>query len=114
MTDIDESARALRKALHPTQILVGVGYSMGAIVISNYVARSGESCQIDAAMAISGGLDMRQNLRFKRSIRLWQPMLAQGINCPVDNKVFHLFQSHLIPCFTFLSRAKGRLYFKQI
>ena len=52
---------------------------MGAIVISNYVARSGKHCQIDAAIAISGGLDMRENLRFKRSIRLWQPMLAQGI-----------------------------------
>jgi hypothetical protein len=52
---------------------------MGAIVISNYVSRSGKRCQLDAAMAISGGLDMREMLRFKRSMRLWQPMLAQGI-----------------------------------
>ena len=34
---------------------------------------------LDAAMAISGGLDMRQNLSFKRSMRLWQPMLTFGL-----------------------------------
>lgn len=30
-------------------------------------------------MAISGGLDMRQQLNFKRSMRLWQPMLTSGL-----------------------------------
>lgn len=30
-------------------------------------------------MAVSGGLDMRQNLNFKRSMRLWQPMLTFGL-----------------------------------
>mmetsp|Transcript_37547 Transcript_37547/g.80102 ORF Transcript_37547/g.80102 Transcript_37547/m.80102 type:complete len:208 (+) Transcript_37547:784-1407(+) len=30
-------------------------------------------------MAISGGLDMRQQLNFKRSMRLWQPMLTFGL-----------------------------------
>lgn len=34
---------------------------------------------LDAAMAISGGLDMRQNLNFRRSMRLWQPMLTFGL-----------------------------------
>ena len=27
-------------------------------------------------MAISGGLDLRQQLNFKRSMRLWQPILT--------------------------------------
>lgn len=30
-------------------------------------------------MAVSGGLDMRQQLNFKRSMRLWQPMLTFGL-----------------------------------
>ncbi len=30
-------------------------------------------------MAISGGLDMRQQLNFRRSMRLWQPMLTFGL-----------------------------------
>ena len=30
-------------------------------------------------MAISGGLDMRQQLNFRRSMRLWQPMLTMGL-----------------------------------
>ena len=51
----------------------------GAIILSNYVARSGKHCALDAAMAISGGLDMRQQLNFKRSMRLWQPMLTIGL-----------------------------------
>ena len=34
---------------------------------------------LDAAMAVSGGLDMRQQLNFKRSMRLWQPMLTFGL-----------------------------------
>lgn len=77
--DIENSSRAIRKALHPNQILAGVGFSMGAIVLSNYVARSGTDCHLDAAVAVSGGLDLREQLTFRRSMRLWQPMLAQGL-----------------------------------
>jgi hypothetical protein len=43
------------------------------------VAASGKDCALDAAMAISGGLDMRQQLNFFRSMRLWQPMLAKEL-----------------------------------
>lgn len=77
--DADHAARALRKALGPHQILAGVGYSMGAIVLSNYVARSGKDCALDAAMAISGGLDMRHQNFYERAQRLWQPMLAKEL-----------------------------------
>lgn len=85
--DVDVAARAVRKGLAEVakangverQILSGVGYSMGAIILSNYVARSGESCALDAATAVSGGLDMRQQLNFRRSMRLWQPLLTFGL-----------------------------------
>ena len=77
--DIDTAAKAISAAKGHDQLLAGVGYSMGAIVLSNYVARSGKDCHLDAAMAISGGLDMREMLNFKRSMRLWQPMLAQTL-----------------------------------
>ena len=79
VSDVDASAKAIRKGLGPNQIVAGVGYSMGAIIISNYVARSGGECGLDAAVAVSGGLDMRENLNFMRSMRLWQPMLAQSL-----------------------------------
>lgn len=79
ITDVDATAKAIRKGLEENQMLAGVGYSMGAIILSNYVARSGSKCQLDCAMAISGGLDMRENLNFIRSMRLWQPMLAQTL-----------------------------------
>mmetsp|Transcript_2559 Transcript_2559/g.3650 ORF Transcript_2559/g.3650 Transcript_2559/m.3650 type:complete len:293 (+) Transcript_2559:1222-2100(+) len=54
ITDVEVSAEAVSKAKGPNQLLAGVGYSMGAIIISNYVARSGSGCHLDAAMAISG------------------------------------------------------------
>ena len=86
--DVDIAARALKRGLASlseqqrrprTQILVGVGYSMGGIILSNYVARSGKHCSLDAAISVSGGLDMRHQLNFRRSMRLWQPMLTFGL-----------------------------------
>lgn len=85
--DVDIAARAVRRGLEEVarvngvdrQVLSGVGYSMGAIILSNYVARSGENCALDSAVAVSGGLDMRQQLNFRRSMRLWQPMLTFGL-----------------------------------
>ncbi len=79
VTDVHASAKAVQKAIPENQVLAGVGYSMGAIILSNYVARYGDSVHLDTAMAISGGLDMRENLNFRRSMRLWQPMLAQSL-----------------------------------
>lgn len=52
---------------------------MGGIILSNYVARSGKHCSLDAAISVSGGLDMRHQLNFRRSMRLWQPMLTFGL-----------------------------------
>ena len=79
ISDVHSAAGHLRKALSDGQLLAGVGYSLGAIVLSNYVTRSGEDCHLDAAMAISGGLDMREQINFYRSQRLWQPFLAKEL-----------------------------------
>lgn len=77
--DAHSAATALQKVCGEEQLLAGVGYSMGAIILSNYVARSGDNCALDAAVAISGGLDMRFEHDFYRAQRLWQPMLAQEL-----------------------------------
>lgn len=52
---------------------------MGAIILSNMVARTGKECALDAAIAISGGLDMRAQIDYHRAQRLWQPMLCQEL-----------------------------------
>ena len=65
-----------QKQQQQQQILVGVGYSMGGIIMSNYVASYGAAVQFDAAIAVSGGLDMRYQEHAYRTQRLWQPMLA--------------------------------------
>jgi predicted alpha/beta-fold hydrolase len=69
----------LRHAALPQQALVAVGYSMGAIVLSNMVVRAGNYSVLDGAVAISGGLDMREQKDFSRAQRLWQPMLCKQL-----------------------------------
>ncbi len=76
-SDAHTAASVIRdRALADGQTLVGAGYSMGAIIMANYVASSGQNCALDAAVAVSGGLDMRYQEHFYRAQRLWQPMLA--------------------------------------
>lgn len=87
----------LRSVLAPNQILIGVGYSLGGIILSNYVAsvssllppdNDGKTnddddknsdkngCPLDGAISISGALDYRIQKYNLRSKRLWQPMLT--------------------------------------
>jgi alpha-beta hydrolase superfamily lysophospholipase len=68
---------ALRHAVSEDQIIVAVGYSMGAIILNNYVSSYGSEVPLDGAIAISGGLDMRYQEDFARAQRLWQPMLTE-------------------------------------
>mmetsp|Transcript_38012 Transcript_38012/g.57865 ORF Transcript_38012/g.57865 Transcript_38012/m.57865 type:complete len:169 (-) Transcript_38012:764-1270(-) len=77
--DVAEAAMKVRQSIGPNQILTGVGFSMGGIILSNYVARSGESCQLHAAIAVSGGLDLREQVNSHRSQRLWQPVMARRL-----------------------------------
>ena len=78
ISDVHDSAVAIKKALG-SQILVGVGYSMGAIILNSYVAAAGKSCALDAAFSISGALDCRYELSDTRSKILWQPLLADSL-----------------------------------
>jgi len=78
-TDAHAAAKALRDGLREGQILAGVGYSMGGIIMANYVARSGPDCAMDVAVSISGGLDMRYETNFYRAQRLWQPLLTEEL-----------------------------------
>lgn len=86
------------RALAKGQILVGAGYSMGAIIIANYVASYGKDCALDAAVAVSGGLDMRYQEHFYRAQRLWQPMLAGTLRDDfLLGKFGHLAKAKLTP-----------------
>jgi predicted alpha/beta-fold hydrolase len=80
-TDAHEAACALKKAIrnNDKQMLAGVGYSMGGIILANYVSRSGKDCALDSAVVISGGLCMRYEIDFRRAQRLWQPILTQEL-----------------------------------
>jgi predicted alpha/beta-fold hydrolase len=77
--DPHAAAQALRKALADGQVLGGVGYSMGAIILNNMVAQAGPDCALDAAVTISGGLDLRYQIDNARAQRLWQPILTEEL-----------------------------------
>jgi predicted alpha/beta-fold hydrolase len=72
-TDAYESMVAVRTAAGPDQFVAAVGYSMGAAILGNVMTKRPP---VDAAVAISGGLDMRAELDFYRAMRLWQPLLV--------------------------------------
>lgn len=75
-SDAHETALALHRVLEPGQVLAGVGYSMGAIVLGNYVASAGSECALDVAFAISGALECRHEQNYTRAQRMWQPMIG--------------------------------------
>eukprot|EP00123_Amoebidium_parasiticum_P020611 comp5352_c0_seq1/m.1331 comp5352_c0_seq1/g.1331 ORF comp5352_c0_seq1/g.1331 comp5352_c0_seq1/m.1331 type:complete len:489 (-) comp5352_c0_seq1:92-1558(-) len=56
--------------------VVGAGFSMGAIVLSNYVAQMGKDCPLKAAVSVAGCFRTDLNMHFSHSRLLWQPFLA--------------------------------------
>jgi predicted alpha/beta-fold hydrolase len=78
VSDIATTISTIRNSgiVAESQSLVGAGFSMGAIILANYVARSGPDCGLDAAIAVSGTLDSRPQYMNERAKRLWQPMLT--------------------------------------
>jgi len=83
ISDVSAVARALKKAINEVShgdglLLAGVGYSMGAITLANYVAQVNPP-DIDVAIAFSGSLDTTQQENFQRSASLWQPFVAKAM-----------------------------------
>ena len=58
--------------------MAGVGYSMGAITLANYVSQVNPP-YLDAAIAFSGALDTKEQINFHRSSTLWQPFIAKAM-----------------------------------
>lgn len=78
LSDVHAAATTIRRAMMngTNQMLAGVGYSMGAIVLNNYVATYGSDCALSAGFSVSGALDCRLEMDFVRPKRVWQPMIA--------------------------------------
>jgi len=98
--DVHISAKRLRKVMDETGMsgkLIGVGFSMGGIVLSNYVARSGKDCALDAAVAVGAGIDMRFNRYFQRSLWLWQPFLSRSLLDQFFYRFLPLYKKLLTP-----------------
>jgi predicted alpha/beta-fold hydrolase len=58
------------------QVLGGVGYSLGAIVLNQYVASYGERVALDVSVSISGAMDCTFQQVYRRSQRIWQSMIV--------------------------------------
>jgi predicted alpha/beta-fold hydrolase len=104
-SDVDAAAKALKAAMTKVRhnpkspengpMLVGVGYSMGAITLANYVARAGQNCALDIAIGFSGALDTREQLTFHRSASLWQPFIAKAMRDTLIGKFLKQIESKL-------------------
>ncbi|KAL7541916.1 hypothetical protein ACHAXR_011674 [Thalassiosira sp. AJA248-18] len=91
VSDVNAAAKALKRAINQVgpesgrMLLAGVGYSMGAITLANYVA-SDSKCDLEVAIAISGSLDTTQQPYFQRSASLWQPFVAKAMRDALFSK----------------------------
>jgi predicted alpha/beta-fold hydrolase len=101
--DVEAAARALKSAIREVSngdeapLLSGVGYSMGAITLGNYVATSGAQCELDAAVSISGALDTREQVKFPRSASLWQPFITKAIRDTLLSSFGNKIRNKLTP-----------------
>ena len=59
-SDLEALVKLVAKVAPPTP-LVGVGFSMGAIVLANYLGVAGSRCPLVAAIAVSGCMDAEAN-----------------------------------------------------
>ncbi|KAG7353123.1 hypothetical protein IV203_009171 [Nitzschia inconspicua] len=74
--DAHSAAAVLRNRVKgDNQVLAGVGYSLGAIVLNHYVASFGTQVALDVSVAISGALDCTFQEVYNRSQRIWQTMI---------------------------------------
>ena len=79
-SDAHAAAKILRERVkQPDQILAGVGYSLGAIVLNHYVSSAGDDVALDVSVSISGALACKYQKDFARSRRVWQPVIVANM-----------------------------------
>jgi len=75
--DVHSAASILRdRVKEKGQVLAGVGYSIGAIVLNHYVSSFGDQVALDVSVSISGALDCTYQKEYFRSQRIWQSMIV--------------------------------------
>ena len=79
LDDVHHTTTALRKAVGKSVNIIGVGYSMGGIILNNYACTYGDECPLDGAISLSSLLDCESNQSFKESQTYWEPILAKGL-----------------------------------
>jgi predicted alpha/beta-fold hydrolase len=65
----------------PGTPLLGIGFSMGAIVLNNYLASAGESTPLAAAVSVSGMVNTHESARGfpnEYSRQVWQPFILRA------------------------------------
>jgi len=79
-SDAHAATKILRERVkQPDQILAGVGYSLGAIVLNHYVSSAGDDVALDVSVSISGALACKYQKEFARSRRVWQPVIVANM-----------------------------------
>jgi predicted alpha/beta-fold hydrolase len=74
--DIDTVVNIIRKVVGPSTKIAGVGFSMGGVILANYMAKMGKQCGLDAGVSLGGCLDCVANHSYWESRELWQQVLC--------------------------------------
>ncbi|KNC79607.1 hypothetical protein SARC_08006 [Sphaeroforma arctica JP610] len=78
-SDLRATIVALKDVLPSDTKMVGCGFSMGAIILNNYLTRCGDDAGLEAAVSLSGGFDSVKNSLYDASRKVWQPFLVYAL-----------------------------------
>ncbi|CAG5121956.1 unnamed protein product [Candidula unifasciata] len=85
------------KDKYPDAPLMGVGVSLGGIILFNYLASEGSKAELIAAMIISPAYDLHQSwVSLSKTVNYWMfnRHLANNL-CKIFQKNLHLFEEHV-------------------
>jgi len=91
-SDVHATVKALKKLQSHNQTMAGLGYSMGGVILANYVAKYGNDCQLDVAISISSALDARKQIKFQRSKLMWEPLVTGIMKLYIEKNFHHVIK----------------------
>jgi predicted alpha/beta-fold hydrolase len=77
VSDVEQVVSMLARAA-PAARIFAVGWSMGGIVLANYMATAGADCPLAAGVSVSGSNDQTTIDRDAYSCSVWQPLVLRA------------------------------------
>ena len=78
IADLHLVAGVVRK-LCPNSLVVACGFSMGGIIVGNYLSRMGQSALVDGVVNVAGCIDINHSSKFDYCHETFTPLITHGL-----------------------------------